>query len=359
MEPRPLLGRGHPGIPWPLLVALAGLAAALPACAMKASTLPKVTVGNTGCAPEALAVFNYDPDARSWMAICGTELFSCSDAGRRTARCSPMADAAKSPELVRRAALLLHLPRDRREPFTTLDIMVEDEATYTRRIATLAALSEEDMGWVDDIHRLYVDLPESVRADFNRCGLDGLVAVSIDRKTGRWKGEWGHLYNFVKSEEELDCVKATAERLEVPVIHRKRFRHVLLHLDEPSQEIIEAAADLSATPPGQEAGGPTGPEAKSEPSREPQTKEGTAALTPDTEARIRAHLDDHRDDILACVDAERAVVRVERTSDGGQSVGLQGAGAGTPVEGCVGAVVGSLPLEAGEDEGGVVLHLVR
>jgi hypothetical protein len=359
MEPRPF-PCGPLGL---LLVAAAGLAIALPACAMKASTLPKVTVGNTGCAPEALAVFNYDPDARSWMAVCGTELFSCSDAGRRTARCSPMADAAKSPELVRRAALLLHLPRDRREPFITLDIMAEEEARYTRRIATLAALSEEDMGWVDDIHRMYVAVSDTERAELKRCGLHGLIALDINRKTGRWTGHWtrrgDHLLQFVKTEEDLSCVEAAAKRIEVPEAQRKRFSYVLVLVDEPSQEVLEAAAAPSTAATVEQAGSAPDEEATSAAPAEPQADAATASLPPHVQARIRAHLDALREDILACVDAERAPVRVERTSDGGQTVALQGAGAGTPAEGCVGAVVGSLPFEEGADEAGVILHLVR
>lgn len=74
---------------WTWGVALAMLATtALEACAPSTKTVALVSVGNTGCPAEDLAVFSYKRDVRSWRAACGDKLYVCSDI-RGATECNP------------------------------------------------------------------------------------------------------------------------------------------------------------------------------------------------------------------------------------------------------------------------------
>lgn len=76
------------------------------------------------------------------------------------------------------------------------------------------------------------------------------------------------------------------------------------------------------------------------------------------EARIRAGLDARKDDVLACVGAERAAVRVAYAADGTLTFGLQGALAGSPEERCVVDALDGVRAPA-SGRAGVVVHLLR
>jgi hypothetical protein len=75
------------------------------------------------------------------------------------------------------------------------------------------------------------------------------------------------------------------------------------------------------------------------------------------EPALRAAIDERRDDILACVGRDRAVVRFEWTASGPLAITLSGALAGTVEEGCVRAALGDLAAAPGTE--GALLHLVR
>jgi hypothetical protein len=72
---------------------------------------------------------------------------------------------------------------------------------------------------------------------------------------------------------------------------------------------------------------------------------------------IRAGLDAHRADIVACTQRDPTVLRVSYTSDGELDVHLSGGLEGSPEEGCVRAALSG--ARAPEGESGTVLHLVH
>lgn len=75
------------------------------------------------------------------------------------------------------------------------------------------------------------------------------------------------------------------------------------------------------------------------------------------ERTIRAGLDAHRADIVACTQRDPTVLRVVYASDGELDVHLSGGLEGSPEEGCVRAALAG--ARAPEGESGTVLHLVH
>ncbi|MFO0708589.1 MAG: hypothetical protein U0353_02050 [Sandaracinus sp.] len=75
------------------------------------------------------------------------------------------------------------------------------------------------------------------------------------------------------------------------------------------------------------------------------------------EARIRAGIDAHRDDVLACTGRSASVVRVRYAVDGAITLTLGGDLEGSPEEGCVRAAIGGVRVSPGHE--GTVMHLVR
>jgi hypothetical protein len=96
---------------------------------------------------------------------------------------------------------------------------------------------------------------------------------------------------------------------------------------------------------------PSGPDADDE---APPTH---AAEIEVIEARIRAGLDAHRDDVLACTGRSASVVRARYALDGSITLTLAGDLEGSPEEGCVRAAIGGVRVGAGHE--GTVMHLVR
>jgi hypothetical protein len=317
----------------------------LAGCAMKPSTLPKVTLGNTGCQPEALAVFNYDANTRSWMAVCGEQLFSCSDAGRRTARCSPMAETAATPAIRRRAPLLLKLPRDVRTHFVSTRITQGSFQDFVWRLALVATMPRDKLDALGDPSRLYVYANAQEHQALMACGT-ALIRVRVDAASGNLKPQ-GYALHYADNPDcyrkALDRLRATPDQRrlgQIFVYTGRAYASILAALDAPAEESEPALAPVA---PAEHA-------TDDAPAR--------AQDAPDLEARIRAHLDAHREDVLACVNAPRAVLQVAYAPDGKAVVSLQGAEAGGPLEGCVRAVLGAIPVQ-GADEPGTVVHLVR
>jgi hypothetical protein len=76
------------------------------------------------------------------------------------------------------------------------------------------------------------------------------------------------------------------------------------------------------------------------------------------EAHVRAGLEARRDDVLACVGAERAAVRAAYAPDGSVEFTLQGTLHDSPEERCVADALDGLRV-APDRGSGVVVHLVR
>jgi hypothetical protein len=317
----------------------------LAGCAMKASTLPKVTLGNTGCQPEALAVFNYDANTRSWMAVCGEALYSCSDAGRRTARCNAMAETAATPEIRRRAPLLLKLPRDVRNRFVSTDVTLGSFSDFVWRLALIARMTATQVADLRDPVYLYVphDLPE--RTALQSCGQNLLYKVSVHAPSGKTRVSL-HKQTTLTGH----CFSKASEHVRVPPEQRE-LGHVYFYTGPANARILTALTSGGASSPPSHAEATSAPGAAAD-------SGPTGAAPSDIEAGIRAHLDAHREDVLACVNAPRAVLQVAYAPDGQALVSLQGADAGGPLEGCVRAVLGAIPVQ-GAEEPGTVVHLVR
>jgi hypothetical protein len=75
------------------------------------------------------------------------------------------------------------------------------------------------------------------------------------------------------------------------------------------------------------------------------------------EAHIRAGLDAHREDVLACTGRSASVVRVRYALDGSIALTLAGDLEGSPEEGCVRAAIGGVRVVPGHE--GTVVHLLR
>jgi hypothetical protein len=80
---------------------------------------------------------------------------------------------------------------------------------------------------------------------------------------------------------------------------------------------------------------------------------------PEAEAALRAALDARRDDVLACVGRDRAVVRAAWGAAGDLAIALTGELAGTPEERCVRAALADVRAPAAGRLRGAVLHLLR
>jgi len=81
-----------------------------------------------------------------------------------------------------------------------------------------------------------------------------------------------------------------------------------------------------------------------------------SVTSPSFEAPVRAELDAHRDDILACAPVPRVLVRARWTAPGPVALTLEGALSGSAEERCVQAALGALAAPEGT---GDLLHLVR
>ncbi|MDQ3035677.1 MAG: hypothetical protein M3Y87_24945 [Myxococcota bacterium] len=89
-----------------------------------------------------------------------------------------------------------------------------------------------------------------------------------------------------------------------------------------------------------------------------ETASASAFAATSSERALRAALDAHRDDLLACVSRDRVVVRATWTADGALTLALDGDLAGSAEEGCVRAALAELRAE-GASAPGTLLHLVR
>ena len=115
--------------------------------------------------------------------------------------------------------------------------------------------------------------------------------------------------------------------------------------------LAEAGSGSETTTADAEIEPPSGPDADDE---APPTHGAEIELI---EARIRAGLDAHRDDVLACTGRSASVVRVRYALDGSITLTLAGDLEGSPEEGCVRAAIGGVRVSTGHE--GTVMHLVR
>ena len=136
----------------------------------------------------------------------------------------------------------------------------------------------------------------------------------------------------------------------------------------------------SAPPPASSSGAPSGPSGAQAPGANaqatapgltssagaqaagadpvPEPPEPGSASADGVEERVRAGLDAHRADVLACTGADWVAVRVGYAPDGSVDVALQGPLHGSPEERCVQHVLDGVRVPA-TGESGVVIHLLR
>jgi hypothetical protein len=121
--------------------------------------------------------------------------------------------------------------------------------------------------------------------------------------------------------------------------------------DEDRGGLPPETTDASSSTPTAGGSSPTA-SSTSAASTSPATPTAPAA-----DARLRATLNAHAEDVLACTSTPRALVRVEWSVGAITTIALGGELAGSEAEGCVRALLSS-HLEAPSDAGSV-LHLVR
>ena len=304
------------------MLAASGL---LLACAPNLRTVVSMSVGQTGCPRESLAVFDYHKEVRTWMAVCRDKLYVCSSAGG--ASCTLQDSATHDPEMAQRAILLLKVPQARRVRFVDYDIMSADWETYSRRITTVIAMTAEQDEDIDDLDRLLVDVPAALNAKIAKCiGKETVVSVDISVK-----------------------MKGTLSR---PKCLRALTRHEYFVALREKTSVVKLAPSLNALDPLPR---PSVASPPAEPETAPDTTPASKG-SPELDASIRAWLDSIAADVLGCTAAQRLAVQVDVDASGAAEISLAGPDRGTPVEGCVQAAVVTKRFSAGP---ATVVHLLN
>jgi hypothetical protein len=144
---------------------------------------------------------------------------------------------------------------------------------------------------------------------------------------------------------------------------RSCLAHVLARaeLSVPPSEVMSFTFDLAdvetgGVPEAERAAPVSATNDEINPGPADPTHRDQADHAEDEQTQLRAALDGHAADILACTSTERVLVRAA-WSDGAVVVTLGNELAGTQAEGCVRSVLGSLPTPTTAE--GTLLHLIR
>lgn len=312
-----------------------------PACAPQPKTVANVTIGNTGCPAEDLAIFNYNKENRSWQGACHEKMYVCSDV-RGATRCTLQDEATRDAEVFVRAQLLFELPKHKRNAFIEYDVKQGSWDDYSLRVAIVGSLSAIQVDALEGrIDQLYVGVSEEFSQEIADCvGKDEYFAVRYDgirmNETGLIQHECAR--PLLGSDELEPLKKREGVEVLIPagVTNVKPF---------PRPEVEMTEDELPEPPLEEEEGDETAEEPGS-----------AAAIDPHVADSVRKWLGEHRDDILTCAAKERVAILAELNDEGSVSVSLRGELAGTPEEMCVRSAVGKQVFEAGS---GQVLHLIK
>lgn len=318
-------------------------------CAPQVKTIPIVTVGNTGCKGHDLTVFDYDRELRNWTAVCDERIYACSAVGGGTA-CAPAPSRPDDAEVLRRAALLRTLPKERAEVFVTKDVTAYDAEGFERLVAMAGLVDDELLALISKADRsslVFAVLPADHLAKARACETRELMRVMVtselflepppNRYGSRCLGDAmrGVQLNRSAAGQTLWLITAFDESAVQAQIAKNaatgtRNRRSTETSPEPSMTIQESA--------------PAGPS--------PAPADGAAAV----DAEVRTSLDARASDLLACVGEPRALFEAKVDARGGVSIALRARGPDDPAQGCVRAVMGPFSVSTGP---ATVLHLVK
>lgn len=312
-------------------VSLAGaLGGAILGCAPGAKTVANVSIGNTGCPAEDLAVFNYVVENRSWRAVCVEKLYVCSDI-RGATQCVPQDPNTEEAGLKDRAKLLLKLDKPRRDVYIKSDIRAGSWESFSSGVVALSKMNAKQVADVEDAMKLITGLSDPLMQQLSACKNAAVLPIRVDKKTGALLPQAGNKNGcFLK------------------LMGSSEFAHLRAHRDEtffvPTGifGVKPLPAPQAAPPPAPVEAQPVEPPAAPEPN-------------PEIEAAVREWLDGNARAIVSCTGEESAVL-VKVDDQGKPQVSLQGALAGKAAEGCVRSALGSKQFPPGPAE---VMHFVK
>ena len=320
-------------------------------CAPQPKTVANVSIGNTGCPEEDLAVFNYQVESRSWQAACHEKMYVCSDV-RGATRCTLQDEATRDPEVYVRAQLLYELPKAQRNAFISFDISQGDWETYSKAVAAAKLMTPEqveDLG--DRLRLLFVDFSEPFNRELRMCVHGDPLEVRV--------GE-----TYLGSPVRRDCAKALLLKPDLEPLkahHGQVFVLVAgVYGVEPLPRPTLAAPTLDSADEAEGAVADNNTQAGDDPAKEtpPEGHQSSAPspASPEVAQAVRDWLDASAPDILTCTDSERTAVSVRIDQNGGAAVSLRGKLSGGPEEQCVREALGDKSFDGGASE---ILHLVK
>ncbi len=306
------------------------------ACAPAPQTVANVSVGNTGCPANDLAVFNYDENTRGWHAACRDKYFVCSAVGGGT-RCTPQETATLDPELVARSQLLFELPKPKRDRFVATDILAGTWDSFAYEVAALGKLSDQQLANMEDQS---VTLYTSFSAGFNEALKS---CVGSDRVVEVWINNGGSFVSY----PDKQCLSELAAHPDLTFLRSEPGRRYALATDVHSiVPLPRPAANTVAAPAAQ-------------PSAAPVADSASSAAPADDEAlsaKVRADLDAVASDILTCTASDKTAVKAHVDEQGKATYSLMGPLSGSGEEGCVRTALGSRSFAPGPLD---VVHLVK
>jgi hypothetical protein len=310
---------------------------ALNACAPHATTIPNVSIGNTGCPRAELAVFGYLPEQRSWTAVCANNVFSCSAVGGTT-RCAASPVTPDTPELVRRANLLKGLTPEQAQPFVTENIVALARASFERQVAIATLAKPELLEEVKTIDSIIV-LRSKPPKDCTPNTYEDVIIADHGR--------------LMPASPNRQCIEEALKGVAVtPTLEAQDNLVLALTFDESHvqtrmKKIAQEGEAVAAT----QTSAPSPPS-----SAEPLTMQTHAASPSPVETEVRSALDARADDLLACVSAPRVLVEANVDPEGNVAVSLRDLPKDDPLQGCARSAMGTLKVAPGAL---TVVHLVR
>lgn len=155
----------------------------------------------------------------------------------------------------------------------------------------------------------------------------------------------GHEGDFACTAGALEpvCIQVRSAGGETPVESEEPREHRSMAAEEAALYATAEREDPDLDPSADEA--------------PPEPTDASEGASEAAEAAIRAGIDAHRADVIACTQHDPTVVRVTYATDGTLTIALGGGLEGSPEEGCVrAALAGARAPEGGH---GTVLHLVH
>jgi hypothetical protein len=310
----------------------------LAGCAPKASTLPSLSVGQTGCTQEQLTLFNYRPKERTWTAVCQEKIFACS--ARGGLRCALSSMATTQPLLHQRAARLQELPYPRRAYFVTEDVMAYDQASFDRLLAVTHLASDAALKEASGPSGLMI-LPDQDARQLAACTTE---PVQFKVRGNRFK-----LLAKNAGLVLVLCIGGIQRGLEATPAQIRLQKAVAW--SEGSESNVSAwIAAHAATPIASADSSLTASDAT------PAAPAAAQPADPASDQEVRALLDAHAIDLLACVGTPRVVIEASVNGEHAVAFAVRGMAASDPIQGCVRAVLGAPQIAGGPGE---VVHLVR